>query len=83
MGLDAVQILWDIEKAFDVEILDAEAEATRTIEDLHLLVMQKTAARSPEPTAVWQKIQDIIVENAGVPRDRVKPGSTFHELGID
>jgi acyl carrier protein len=83
MGLDAVEILWDTEKAFAVEITDAEAEAMRTIEDLHLLVMRKTAAHSPDPTQIWQRIQDIIVENAGVPRDRVKPGSTFHELGID
>ena len=83
MGLDAVEILMDAEKAFGIEILDAEAEAMRTIEDLHLVVMRKTADRSPDPGEVWKRIQNIIVENAGVPRDRVKPGSTFHELGID
>ena len=82
MGLDGVMVVMETEKRFNIAITDQEAEVLRVVEDLHRLVMAKTASASPDPTAVWQVVQDIVVEELGVPRDRVKPGSTWRELGI-
>ena len=82
MGLDGVMVVMATEKRFNITITDQEAEALRVVEDLHRLVMRKTAALSPDPTTVWRTVQDIVAEETGVPRDHIKPGSGWRELGI-
>lgn len=82
MGLEGVQIIMETEKRFGVEITDPEAEALRVVEDLHLLVMAKLGAGAPEPGAVWERIRDIIVEETGIRREEIRPGSRWPEVGV-
>ncbi len=41
MGLDAVEIVLQVEEAFSISITDAEASQVRTVGDMHDLVMKK------------------------------------------
>ena len=47
MGLDAVEILMEVEEAFDIRIEDSEAEAIATPADLIHLVVGKVAKANP------------------------------------
>lgn len=82
MRLEGVEIIWDTESAFGITISNQEAQSLLVVEDLHRLVMAKLADTSPDTTEVWEKIRDIVIETTGVPRDQVKPGSRWPEVGV-
>jgi len=82
MGLEGVEIVMEAEKVFDITITDPEAVRLRVVEDLHLLVMAKLADSDPDPTAVWAKVVEIVHEATYTPRDRIKPGSSWTEIGV-
>lgn len=83
MGLDGVMIVMNAEKEFGITITDAEAEAMRVVEDLHLLVMRKLADRDPDPTEIWRRVQDIVIEETGTSQERVKPGARWSDVGVN
>jgi hypothetical protein len=82
MGLEGVEIIMSTETEFGIEISNAEAEALRVIEDLHLLVISKLGSAAPDPTEVWDRIRDIIVMETGTPREQIKPGNDWLEIGV-
>ena len=82
MGLEGVEIVMEAEKAFAIEITNPEAARLRVVEDLHLLVMTKLAHSQPDPTAVWTKVVDIVHEATYTPREHIKPGSKWSEIGV-
>jgi acyl carrier protein len=78
MGLDSVEIVMDIEDRFGIET-DAEAARCARVGDLLDCVMAKLeAGQSSKPERqrwtrpqVLEEIRDIIVEQAGVRRERI------------
>ncbi len=66
MGMDRVEIVLEIEEAFDVAVADSEAEKIITPRDLIELVMAK--ARPPGPWSreqVSSKVREIVIEVLG------------------
>ena len=49
MGLDSVEIIMEIEEAFDIRIPDDEATKIRTVGELYDFVIQETRDRMPRP----------------------------------
>jgi acyl carrier protein len=92
MGLDSVEIIMDIEDGFGIEITDAEAARCMRVGDLLDCVMAKleTGQTSMPERQQWtrpqvlEEIRDIIVEQAGVRRERITLEAGLRgELGID
>ena len=92
MGLDSVEIIMDIEDHFGIEITDAEAARCVRVGDLLGCVMAKLEAgeATKHERRQWtreqalEQIRDIIVEQAGVLRDRVTlDASLTGDLRID
>jgi acyl carrier protein len=79
MGLDSVEIIMEIEDRFGIEITDAEAARCARVGDLLACVMAKReAGETAKPQReqwtrpqVLEEIRDIIVEQAGVRRERI------------
>jgi acyl carrier protein len=79
MGLDSVEIIMEIEDRFGIEITNAEAARCGRVGELLACVMAKLEAgetTKPQPEQwtkpqVLEEIRDIIVEQAGVRRDRI------------
>lgn len=90
MGLDTVELLWTVEKAFSIKIPDQVAVRLRTVGDLNQFIAEQVAARAsrpghpitPEPTLTWPRLVDIVIEELGVPRERVTPEAEWaRDLG--
>jgi len=90
MGLDTVELLWTVEKEFDIEITDAEAVRLKTVGALNQLIAEKVAAKAstagrvvkPEPTMTWDRLVPIIIEELGVPRAKITPEAEWgRDLG--
>ena len=90
MGLDTVELLWTVEKEFDIEITDAEAARLKTVGALNQLIAEKVAAKAstagqvvrPEPTMTWDRLVPIIIVELGVPREKIAPEAEWvRDLG--
>jgi acyl carrier protein len=79
MGLDSVEIIIEIEDRFGVEITDAEAARCVSVGDLlDCVIVKLDAGQTSKPERqqwtrpqVLEEIRDIIVEQAGVSRERI------------
>ena len=76
-----------VEEEFDIQIADEEAEQTRTVQQLHDLVLRLSREQNqsaPDSAETMNKLTDIIVMQLGVKRERVTPNARFVEdLHID
>ena len=92
MGLDTVELLWDVEAAFHIHISDDEARTLRTVGALNdciaRLVAERHAAAGhptiPAPDVTWPLLVPIVVECLGVPPDHVRPEAEWaRDLGAN
>ena len=86
MGLDTVELVIQIEKAFSIAIPDHEAEKIVTIGDMHDFVMQAIDAdgRALDADQVWGQLSDILSEDYGLPRAKITRDAGFiRDLGLD
>ena len=78
MGLDAVELLMAVEEEFGIDISDAEAECTRTVGELHALVVGKLSPTQPrEGDIIFDRLKIVICQQLGVQEDRVTPDARF------
>lgn len=86
MGLDSVELAWDVEAAFGVELPPAELALARTVGDLHATVLRALEISPGTPAAVeaWDRLVEAIVESTGVSASRITPAARIvADLGVD
>lgn len=88
MGLDTVELLMEIEKAFGIAIPNQQAETIVTVGGFHNVVwehLQRDPAKNTASRAeVESTINHIIVEFAGLePHDVTPDKSITSDLGLD
>ncbi len=87
MGLDSVELVLHVEEEFDIEVSDEAAEQTRTVQQLHDLVLRLAEEQKQtvlDGAETMEKLIDIIVMQLGVKREKVVPEARFVEdLYID
>lgn len=78
MGLDAVEIVMRVEKTFDIKIKDAEAEAIRTVGDMHNIVWSKIDGKPSESCvsqSIFYKLRSSITDIYGADRANITPST--------
>ena len=97
MGLDTVELVMEIERAFAIEIPDAAAERLRTVGEMYQYVRAHVSPDDWPPVApgrdpvldpvfdpVWQLLLDVIEKETGVERRRLVPSASFiDDLNLD
>ena len=92
MGLDSVEIVMELERAFKIRVPDGEAEHVRTVNDLvDLVIRNLDPAEYPQRTGnehlrlmVLEKTQRIIAGILSIDPCRVTPTARLIEdLGVD
>jgi len=75
-----------VEDAFDIEIDDTEASGLVTVSLLHVYVVGalRRKGESVNPDKIFDQLRAIIVDQLGIPPDRVVRGARFvQDLSID
>ncbi len=86
MGLDNVELVMSVEDAFDIEIDDTDASGLVTVGLLHEYVVGalRKKGESVSPDKVFDQLRAIVVDQLGIPPDRVVRGARFvPDLRID
>jgi acyl carrier protein len=86
MGLDAVELIVEIEKHFDIEIDDEDAQYIGKVGELSRYVSKKTIGLEKEYSyeQVLRIVIRMLVENYGVPEGKANSASHFvDDLGLD
>ena len=86
MGLDSVELLLSVEKAFEIEISDKEANKIITVGEFYNTVVSKLAEKnsSMSKEEVWEKLRGMIARKGGLALDRVVPEARIvKDLGIN
>ena len=86
MGLDSVELVWDAEVAFGVDLPHSELASVRTVGDLHLAIMRHAGITPDTPAAAqaWERLVEVVVTSTGVPHARVTPDAGIvDDLGIN
>ena len=76
MGLDAVEIVMEVEEAFDITLDDTEAMSARTPRDLIELVQAKVARVDPsvcQSQRAFQFVRHHLMQHRGLTRAQVTP----------
>ncbi len=88
MGLDAIEILLEVDRDFGIKIPDDESENLLTMADLrdsivkHLLADQANL-EAHLPRLVFEHLRTIVSEQMGIKRAKIHPDSNFVEdLGV-
>ena len=74
-------------RAFGIEIPNEAAERLTTVGVLHQFVVGALRTRGDfdvDSDATYEKLVDLVARQSGVPRERVRPDSSFvDDLGMD
>jgi acyl carrier protein len=76
MGLDRMDLLFDVESGFDIHVNDDEAMTVRTVGQLHALVLRhlkEQRSRTCLSSAVFYRVRRVLCADIGVPRGQVRP----------
>ncbi len=88
MGLDTVDLVYEIEAAFGIQIPDIVAEKINTVQDMHNVVYELVEAKG-NPDQLTRQEQEIrtvaiISDQAGIPMHEIEPWKSFtNDLGMD
>jgi hypothetical protein len=83
MGLDIIELVMEIEEAFDIVIPDQDGERIRTLGDLYEYILQQTGRRRDGPCLsgfTFYRFRRALVEASGIARQEVNPRSRLEEL---
>lgn len=88
MGLDSVDLIVQIEKAFDIQIPDSEAEKISTVGHLYACVERHYVALTkdsgPDRLDIQTVINHILTERFGIEPQEIAPNKSLtNDLGID
>lgn len=80
MGLDAAELIMDVEDEFKVDLADQD-EKVHTVGELQCIVLQKISAsgRVAEPEKVLTKICDLISRKEGISVEKLSAKTRFVE----
>ncbi len=85
MGLDAIELVMEVEETFDITIPDDEAGQIRTAGDLFHYILLKLpcdgsgSAGCPSSRA-FHRLRRALMDHHGIDRRRVRPGARMAEL---
>ena len=83
MGLDAVELLMNVEEQYNIRIPDSDARAMRSVGELHDYILAHVRP-APEREKAWEWLCGMIADEFGVPRDRVtRDAWIVRDLGIN
>jgi acyl carrier protein len=92
MGLDAVELVIEVEEEFEIKLDDASAEKMHTVGQLHDYIVSKLPANSPWATAqagqtiatwpcltaaAFYRLRAAVAEVTGQSAKRIRPGTTL------
>jgi acyl carrier protein len=86
VGLDAVELVMQIEEEFDIAIADHDAETMRTVGDLYNGILRQLdrTGSSANKEEVWQKLVKIVSRLLRIRPEDVRPSTRFiDDLRID
>ena len=83
MGLDAVEIILEIEKSFGITISDDDVPRVRSVGDLHSLILEKLQPARSEACLTshcFYRLRAALGELFGHERRRVVPDAEMEDL---
>lgn len=89
MGLDIVEMVMSLEKAFEIRLPEEELNRIRTVGELFDCVQSQIdpkpapGERGPYAGDRWERYLDVIERDTGAERSRLRPQATFvYDLGL-
>ena len=76
MGIDAVDLVMQVEEAFGIELPD-DGPSLSTVGELSEHVSKRVENYAPD--AVWEIVQRIVAESLNIPLAEVRPNSRWIE----
>jgi acyl carrier protein len=86
MGLDAVDLVMEIESEFHIEIPNKVAVKIRRVGEMQDYIVQALRLRgeTPDEERVWERLTAVVVRRLGVRPDRVTRSAEFvKDLHLD
>jgi hypothetical protein len=83
MGLDAVELVIEVEKTFDISILDADAEKIVTVGQLYDCVLSKLPAQQTQrclSAAAFYQFRSALTAQFGIDRASVRPSTLITSI---
>jgi acyl carrier protein len=83
MGLDTVELVIEVEKTFDISILDADAEKFITVGQLYDCVLSKLPAQKAKrclSAVAFYQFRSALTAQFGVDRSRVRPSTLITSI---
>ena len=87
MGLDSVEFVLEIEEEFSITISDEDAEKLGIVGDIASYIVKESFAQanlSVSYETALTKITDMLANNYGVPREKIRPNAhVVKDLHLD
>ena len=84
MGLDIVDLVMKIEKAFSIEVPDQRWEQVVTVQDMYDVVWEYAGRKLTDKDAMIAKINLILIDHIGCEPGEITPEKSLtSELGLD
>lgn len=91
MGLDVVELVMEVEDAFDISIPDDDFEEIMTVGDLHDYIVKRRCVEDPdrnEPTRpnvcltamAFVRIRSVLVSKLGIERSTIRPETGITDM---
>ena len=83
MGLDSIEILVEVEKAFEIKIPDQEAEKIITVGNFHDVVWLHVNHRQSnkcKSQGLFYKLRQSLVEVFHIPKESLKPDTSLNDI---
>lgn len=83
MGLDSIELVMEVEKAFDIRIPDQEAEKIRTVKDLYDVVWNHLSRRHSDKCnsqLIFYKLRRYFIANFQLSKQSFSPDKLLDDL---